>query len=265
MRQFRKNHIVTRWQRTFRDLSVSAGRTGVVGKITDSFRGPFFKYTTAGNWIQLQLIRPWSSHLEYGSKGYRRFCHIDEQRTWSDWSLLAFLDNLWNRIEVLIHPQSLIHSMVQFFWRSIKAQMGIPWYATSHSFMRWVIQRLAFPDAKELSPFLLYGIPQTAVWTVPMSGIGLSSHETGRKYSLCPECCKRSGSWCFLNNKLSFTTIPKMISKTLEAVSRIPDPIILNWKIRTGSGQQVAQNLLTSYWFYGSIDKNCPGDPGFVF
>jgi 1-deoxy-D-xylulose-5-phosphate reductoisomerase len=31
-----------------------------------------------------------------------------------------------NQIEVVIHPQSIIHSMVQFIDGSIKAQMGLP-------------------------------------------------------------------------------------------------------------------------------------------
>jgi 1-deoxy-D-xylulose-5-phosphate reductoisomerase len=31
-----------------------------------------------------------------------------------------------NQIQVLIHPQSIIHSMVQFVDGSIKAQMGLP-------------------------------------------------------------------------------------------------------------------------------------------
>ena len=31
-----------------------------------------------------------------------------------------------NQIQVLVHPQSIIHSMVQFEDGSIKAQMGLP-------------------------------------------------------------------------------------------------------------------------------------------
>jgi len=51
----------------------------------------------------------------------------------------------------------------------------------------------------------------------------------------------------FLNNKLGFTAIPKIISKTLETVSRISDPDYSQLEDTHREAGQVAQNLLTSY------------------
>ena len=41
----------------------------------------------------------------------------------------------YNNIEVLVHPESIVHSMVEFNDRSIKAQFGISRYEKSQSTM----------------------------------------------------------------------------------------------------------------------------------
>jgi len=45
---------------------------------------------------------------------------------------LEVIEALWlfklepNQIDIIIHPQSIIHSMVEFKDKSVKAQLGIP-------------------------------------------------------------------------------------------------------------------------------------------
>ena len=70
-----------------------------------------------------------------------------------------------DRIDVLIHPQSIIHSMVQFTDGSIKAQLGVPdmrlpiIYALTYP--ERVVTELPRPDLAEIGS-LTFGEPDTA-------------------------------------------------------------------------------------------------------
>jgi len=154
-----------------------------------------------------------------------------------------------NRIEVLIHPQSLIHSMVQFSDGSIKAQMGIPDMRLPILYAMGYPQRLAFPDVKrmELSHFCSMEFHKPPYERFPCLELAYQAMKQGGNIPCALNAANEVAVDAFLNNKLSFTTIPKMISKTLEAVSRIPDPDYSQLEDTHREAQQVAQNLLTSY------------------
>ena len=70
-----------------------------------------------------------------------------------------------DRIDVLIHPQSVIHSMVQFTDGSLKAQLGVPdmrlpiIYALTYP--ERVVTELPRPDLAEIGS-LTFGEPDTA-------------------------------------------------------------------------------------------------------
>jgi len=154
-----------------------------------------------------------------------------------------------NRIEVLIHPQSLIHSMVQFSDGSIKAQMGIPDMRLPILYAMGYPQRLAFPDVKrmELSHFCSMEFHKPPYERFPCLELAYQAMKQGGNIPCALNAANEVAVDAFLNNKLSFTTIPKIISKTLEAVSRIPDPDYSQLEDTHREAQQVAQNLLTSY------------------
>ena len=154
-----------------------------------------------------------------------------------------------NRIEVLIHPQSLIHSMVQFSDGSIKAQMGIPDMRLPILYAMGYPQRLAFPHVKrmDLSHFCSMEFYKPPYERFPCLELAYQAMKQGGNIPCALNAANEVAVDAFLNNKLSFTTIPKMISKTLEAVSRIPDPDYSQLEDTHREAQQVAQNLLTSY------------------
>ena len=61
-----------------------------------------------------------------GSEDLRGLRDADEQGAGGDRGHLALRPPRFDRIDVLIHPQSVIHSMVEFRDGSVLAQMGIP-------------------------------------------------------------------------------------------------------------------------------------------
>jgi len=130
-----------------------------------------------------------------------------------------------DQIEVLVHPQSIIHSMVQFEDGSVKAQMGLP-------DMKLPIQyAMAYPDRlrnqhKRLDfknyPSLTFEPPDT---------------KTFRNLALAKEAMERGGNApcvlnaanevvvdAFMRNKISFLEMSDIIEQCLEKVSPIEKP-----------------------------------------
>ncbi|TAH27730.1 MAG: 1-deoxy-D-xylulose-5-phosphate reductoisomerase [Cytophagales bacterium] len=132
-----------------------------------------------------------------------------------------------NQIEVVIHPQSIIHSMVEFEDTSIKAQLGLP-------DMRVPIQyALFFPyrvkaDFEKFS-FLKY--PQLTFESPDMV--------TFRNLDLAYQALKKEGNMAcilnaaneiavqrFLNDEISFLGISELIEKCMNQLTYISKPTI---------------------------------------
>ncbi|MBE0654048.1 MAG: 1-deoxy-D-xylulose-5-phosphate reductoisomerase, partial [Bacteroidales bacterium] len=129
------------------------------------------------------------------------------------------------QIEVVIHPQSIIHSMVQFIDGSVKAQLGVP-------DMRVPIQyALAYP-ARIPSDFprLDFTLPINMTFEIP-------DLKKFRNLALSFEVMKKGGNWpcimnaanevtvdAFLKEKIGFLDMPAYIEQVLEKSVFIEDP-----------------------------------------
>ncbi len=122
-----------------------------------------------------------------------------------------------DQIEVVVHPQSIIHSMVQFEDGSIKAQMGLP-------DMRLPIQyALTFPERLK-SNYERFNFKDFPELTFEQPDIKIF-----RNLALSYEALSKGGNWpcilnaanevaveAFLEKKIGFLEIPEVIEKTLE-------------------------------------------------
>ncbi|MEN8227422.1 MAG: 1-deoxy-D-xylulose-5-phosphate reductoisomerase [Bacteroidota bacterium] len=131
------------------------------------------------------------------------------------------------QIEVVVHPQSIIHSLVQFVDGSIKAQMGLPdmrlpiQYAFSFpDRFKTEFERFSFTDYPELN----FEPPDTKIF---------------RNLAISYEVLKRGGNWpcilnaanevaveAFLEKRIGFLGIPDVIENTLGNSSFIKDPVL---------------------------------------
>lgn len=131
------------------------------------------------------------------------------------------------KIEVVIHPQSIIHSMVEFVDGSIKAQLGLP-------DMKLPIQyALSYPDR----------FPVSWEKTV-LADIGTLTFEAPdvKKFPalrLAREVLKRGGTapailnvvnefavYAFLDNQIAFPDIPALVEKALATLSIVDNPAL---------------------------------------
>jgi len=132
-----------------------------------------------------------------------------------------------NKIDVVIHPQSIIHSMVQFVDGSIKAQLGLP-------DMKLPIQyALTYPDRIQ-NNFERTNLPK--IGSFSFFEPDLDKFECLRMaYDALNEggtapCIMNAANEIavdkFLNGKIKFTTIPVFINKALEKIENHKSPNI---------------------------------------
>ena len=128
-------------------------------------------------------------------------------------------------IEVVIHPQSIIHSMVQFTDGSIKAQMGLP-------DMKLPIQyALTFPERLKTE------YPRFSFTDFPNLTFEEPDTETFRNLALAYEALNKGGNMpcilnaanemavaAFLREEVSFTGMSDIISKAMQSITFMREP-----------------------------------------
>lgn len=131
------------------------------------------------------------------------------------------------RIEVLVHPQSVVHSMVQYVDGSIKAQLGVPTMETPIQY--------AFSFPERIESFL------------PRLNFGLYSHldfenpdtKTFRCLDLAYQAIAKGGNMpCimnaanevavgrFIDGKLTFMQIPELVEEQMQRAPFIAKPTL---------------------------------------
>ncbi|MEP6926008.1 MAG: 1-deoxy-D-xylulose-5-phosphate reductoisomerase [Ginsengibacter sp.] len=150
-----------------------------------------------------------------------------------------------SQIQVLIHPQSIVHSMVQFEDGSLKAQMGLP-------DMKLPIQyALTFPyrianenpraDFKKISS-LTFEQPDTKTFrNLVLATIAL---EKGGNLPCILNAANEIAVWAFLNNRIGFLDITAVIEKTMEKVNYIEKPNLADYFESDGEARNFAASLI---------------------
>ena len=130
-----------------------------------------------------------------------------------------------DQIEVVVHPQSIIHSIVQFEDGSMKAQMGLP-------DMRLPIQyALAYPNRIksdfprfDFTKYPSLTFEQPDVKTFRNLQLAYSAMESGGNHPCILNAANEIAVDAFLKDRIGFLEISDVIEKSLEKVSYIRTP-----------------------------------------
>mgnify|MGYP001053606450 FL=1 len=151
------------------------------------------------------------------------------------------------QIEVVVHPQSVIHSMVQFEDGAIKAQLGMP-------DMRLPIQyAFSYPDRPHASfPRLDFAQCTQLTFEQPDT-------ERFRNLALAYEALHRGGNMpcivnaaneicvaAFLRDRISFLGMSRVIEETMERVAFVRKPTYEDYVATDAEARRVAEEILTS-------------------
>ncbi len=149
-----------------------------------------------------------------------------------------------DNIEVIVHPQSIIHSLVQFQDGSIKAQLGLP-------DMRLPIQyALGFPNR------IPNDFPRFSFLNYPSLTFEKPDMENFRNLALAYEAIRLGGNMpcimnaanevvvsAFLQKRIGFTRMPEIIGEIMEKAEFLPDPTLDDY-IATNSETRRMTELL---------------------
>jgi len=150
-----------------------------------------------------------------------------------------------DQVQVLVHPQSIIHSLVQFEDGSIKAQMGLP-------DMKLPIQyALAFPH-RIPNQFPRYNFRNPAQLTFEEPDT-----KTFRNLQLATDALFRGGNqpcvlnaaneiavFAFLRNRIGFLDMTDLIERTLQHVPVIEKPTLEEYFDSDGEARNFAASLI---------------------
>ena len=134
----------------------------------------------------------------------------------------------WDDIDVVIHPQSMIHSMVEFIDGSVKAQISPPDMRLPIQYALFYPRRLQNPDIKPFDP-----VATGALTFEPLDA------DRYPCFYLALEVAQRGGTWpaalcgaddaavdLFLSGKIGFTEIRDVIAEALREHRNIEEPTL---------------------------------------
>lgn len=130
-------------------------------------------------------------------------------------------------IEIIVHPQSIIHSMVEFADRSVKAQLGIPdmkipiQYALTyprHSKAHW--------EDLDLVKTGTLTFEKPDLDRFPCIQLAYDALRSGGSYPAVLNVANEQSVYRFLDNEIKFTAIPIIIEKACNDHDFIQDPTL---------------------------------------
>ncbi len=149
------------------------------------------------------------------------------------------------QIEVVIHPQSIVHSMVQFEDGSIKAQMGLPdmklpiQYAMGFpSRIKNELPRLNFKKYPSLS------FEEPDYKTFRNLGLAIEALKTGGNMPCVLNAANEIAVWAFLKNRIGFLDITAVVEKTMEKINFIKEPTLEEYFDSDGEARNFAASIM---------------------
>jgi 1-deoxy-D-xylulose-5-phosphate reductoisomerase len=130
-----------------------------------------------------------------------------------------------SKIEVVVHPQSIIHSMVQFEDGSIKAQLGLPDMKLPIQYALGFPQRIKndYPRFNYINyPTLTFEPPDTKIFR--NLALAFEAINSGGNMPCVLNAANEIVVEAFLNRQISFLQMPEIIEKAMEKAHWIEKP-----------------------------------------
>jgi len=155
----------------------------------------------------------------------------------------------FDSIEILIHPQSIVHSMVEFMDGSLKAQLSSPdmklpiQYALSYP-RRWSNSELPRLDWDKIGSLNFEPVDYEKF---PCLKLAVDAGKSGGTYPAVLCATDEVAVELFLTHRLSFTDIAKVVQKTLEQHQNIPQPSLEEILAADAWAREYATSLSSGY------------------
>ncbi len=150
-----------------------------------------------------------------------------------------------SQIQVVVHPQSIIHSMVQFEDGSIKAQMGLP-------DMKLPIQyAMAFPKRipnnfprLDFRKFNTLTFEDPDLRTFRNLALSMEALEKGGNLPAVMNAANEIAVYAFLRNRVNFLDMTDVIEKTMQKIPFVEHPTLEEYYASDGEARTYAADLM---------------------
>jgi 1-deoxy-D-xylulose-5-phosphate reductoisomerase len=150
-----------------------------------------------------------------------------------------------DKIEVVVHPQSIVHSLVQFKDGSIKAQLGLPdmklpiQYALTYpNRIQNEFKRFSFTDY----PNLTFEKPDTG--TFRNLSLAFAALKQGGNMPCIINAANEIAVAAFLNNSIGFLTMSNLIEECMQQINYIAQPTLTDYLNTDKETRIFAQNFI---------------------
>lgn len=149
------------------------------------------------------------------------------------------------QIKVLIHPQSIIHSMVEFEDGSVKAQLGLPDMKLPIQYALSFPRRLSndYPrlDLKKVGT-LTFEEPD--IRTFRNLGLAIEALNKGGNLPCVLNAANEIAVFAFLRNRLGFLDMTDVIEKTMQHIPFIQEPSLEDYSASDGEARNFAADMI---------------------
>ncbi|MBC6990568.1 1-deoxy-D-xylulose-5-phosphate reductoisomerase [Hymenobacter sp. BT491] len=150
-----------------------------------------------------------------------------------------------DQIDVVVHPQSIIHSLVQFHDGSLKAQLGLPDMKLPIQYALGYPERLPseFPRFSFLDyPQLTFEQPDRATFrNLPLA---FEAMRQGGNAPCVLNAANEIAVAAFLRDEIGFLQMPDLVENCLSKVSYLADPSLDDYVQTDNETRRVAQELV---------------------
>lgn len=150
-----------------------------------------------------------------------------------------------SQIEAVVHPQSIIHSMVQFTDGSIKAQMGLPDMKLPIHYAFFFPERIA-TDFKRMSFTEINSLTfeQPDIDTFRNLALAYQAMEKGGNMACILNAANEIAVDAFLHDKINFLQIAELNEKCMNTVSFIAKPSLDDYIATDAETRKVAASFI---------------------
>lgn len=152
-----------------------------------------------------------------------------------------------SQIDVVVHPQSIIHSMVQFEDGSMKAQLGLPDMRIPIQFaltfpQRWKTDfpRFNFADY----PSLTFEKPDLD--TFANLQLAYDALHSGGNSPCVLNAANEIAVEAFLNDKIGFLEMSDVVKSCLDKIAFLPDPQLEDYVVTDQETRRIAKEIIRS-------------------
>jgi 1-deoxy-D-xylulose-5-phosphate reductoisomerase len=162
-----------------------------------------------------------------------------------------WLFNLQNEIDVVIHPQSIIHSLVQFTDGSLKAQLGLPDMKLPIQYAMTFPQRLKSDFKRfDFKDFTKFNFEQPDYKTFRNLALAKEAMFKGGNATCVLNAANEVVVHAFLQNKVGFLEMNDIIEKALTDISFIEQPTLEELEHTDIETRKLTESLMKNSQLY---------------